>query len=199
MLLFSFLPGGYRGTGVRVVFAVWCGDAGCSGGSGAGLIFCSCASPGALKLRWTGAGKACWSILDSARSFAWKDPASVWLWLTDNSWIRPVRAKIHKGVCFGLAGQAADFHNTAESVDGCELRTTARTTTVRSIFRGCQFDTPWKSIQTVAVSGMNCFNPVNRLIIFQRNANLFAGHKEFVFIVLENLAGERAGTGFLLS
>ena len=46
---------------------------------------------------------------------------------------------------------------------------------------------------------MDMCNSFFWIFIFQRNANLFAGHKEFVFIVLENLAGESAGTGFLLS
>ena len=94
--------------------------------------------------------------------------------------------KVHELIGFGLAGEAADFHDAAESVD-------------KSIALLCvipdlsgQTDRRVQRTQSVRISVMNLSNCTNRITIFQCLANLVTGHIELTRIVLVEITGQGA-------
>ena len=94
--------------------------------------------------------------------------------------------KVNELIGFGLTGEAADLHDTAESAD-------KSFTLLRMIpDLGGQTDHRAQRIQSVCISIMDLSNCTNRITIFQCLSDLFTSHIELTGIILIEITGQGA-------
>ena len=97
--------------------------------------------------------------------------------------------EVHELISFGLAGEAANFHDTAESVNKYILRSRIGCVPVYDL--NLQTEGRAQRVKAVSISFMNQANGISSICIFQCRTNLFAGHVELIGIILVEITGQR--------
>ena len=95
--------------------------------------------------------------------------------------------KVHELIGFGLAGEAADFHDTAEGVDKYILRSRIGCVPIYDL--NLQTEGRAQLVKTVCISLMNKLNCIAWILVLQSLSNLFTSHIELISVILIEITG----------